>query len=65
MNGKIGLNVFYDQGRVWNPNENSETWHTDYGAGLLLAPFNKLFANITYGISKEAKMINVRVYKSF
>ena len=65
MNGKIGINVFYDQGRVWNPNENSDTWHTDYGAGLLLAPFNALFANITYGISKEAKMINVRVYKSF
>jgi hypothetical protein len=65
MNGKIGLNVFYDQGRVWNPNENSDTWHTDYGAGLLLAPFNAVFANITYGISKEAKVINVRVYKYF
>ena len=65
MNGTIGLNVFYDQGRVWLPSENSDTWHTDYGAGLLLAPFNKVFANITYGISKEARVINVRVYKFF
>ncbi|MDB5223019.1 MAG: hypothetical protein JWN83_1686, partial [Chitinophagaceae bacterium] len=48
MNGKIGLTVFYDQGRVWQPSETSDTWHTDYGAGLLLAPFNALLANIAY-----------------
>jgi hypothetical protein len=65
MNGKIGFNVFYDQGRVWQPTENSDTWHTDYGAGFLLAPFNKLFANITYGISKETRLLQVRIIKPF
>lgn len=65
MNGKIGLVVFYDQGRVWQPGETSDIWHTDYGAGLLLAPFNKLLANIAYGISKEKKMIQLRIIKSF
>jgi hypothetical protein len=65
MNGKIGLSVFYDQGRVWQPGENSNTWHTDYGAGFYLAPFNKLLANIAYGISKERRMIQLRVVKSF
>ncbi len=65
MNGKIGLSVFYDQGRVWQTGETSDTWHTDYGAGLLLAPFNALLANVAYGISKEKKMIQVRIIKSF
>ena len=65
MNGKIGLVVFYDQGRVWQPGETSDTWHTDYGGGLLLAPFNALLANIAYGISKEKKMIQLRLIKSF
>lgn len=65
LNGKIGLVVFYDQGRVWQPLENSDTWHTDYGAGLLLAPFNKILANIAYGISKEKKMVQLRLIKSF
>ena len=59
MNGKIGLVAFYDAGRVWQPGEISDTWHTDYGGGLLLAPFNKLLANIAYGISKEKKMVHL------
>ena len=64
MNGKIGLVAFYDQGRVWQPSEVSDVWHTDYGAGLLLAPFNALLVNVAYGISKEKKMIQVRIIKS-
>ena len=65
MNGKIGFSVFYDEGRIWQPLENSNTWHTDYGAGLLLSPFNGLLANIAYGISKEKKTIQLRLIKSF
>ena len=65
MNGKIGFSVFYDEGRVWQPSETSTTWHTDYGAGFLLAPFNGLLANIAYGISKEKKMVQLRIIKSF
>ncbi len=65
MNGKFGVSVFYDEGRVWQPGETSNTWHTDYGAGILIAPFNKLLANIAYGISKEKKMVQLRLIKSF
>ena len=65
MNGTIGLTVFYDQGRVWQPGESSDTWHTDYGAGFLFAPFNALLANIAYGISKERRLIQLRLIKSF
>ena len=56
---------FYDQGRVWQPLETSDTWHTDYGAGFLLAPFNGILANLAYGISKEKKMVQLRLIKSF
>ena len=65
MNGKIGFSVFYDEGRVWQPSETSTTWHTDYGVGFLLAPFNGILANIAYGISKEKKMVQLRLIKSF
>ena len=65
MNGKIGFSVFYDEGRVWQPSETSKTWHTDYGAGFYLSPFNGLLANLAYGISKEKKMVQLRLIKSF
>lgn len=64
VNGKIGLMVFYDQGRIWQKNEDSKTWHTDYGTGLLIAPFNRILANVTYGISNEKKLVQLRLVKS-
>ena len=62
LNGKIGLTVFYDQGKVW-PTGNLESWHSDYGAGFLLAPFNAVLINVAYGISKERKMVQLRIVK--
>ncbi len=60
MNGKGGLVAFFDNGRVWMPGENANTWHTSYGGGILLAPFNLMFFDITYGISKESTQIQLR-----
>ena len=60
-NGKAGLLVFIDDGRVWLPKEKSDTWHTGYGGGILLAPFNKILFNITYGISNEDKLLQLRL----
>ncbi len=65
FNGKGGLFVFFDNGRVWMPAENSKTLHTGYGAGIILAPFNKILTNITYGISDEEKLIQFRISKYF
>jgi hypothetical protein len=65
LNAKAGLLVFFDNGRVWMPKENSNTLHTAYGAGILLAPFGKVSGVITYGISKEARMIQVRINQLF
>jgi hypothetical protein len=63
FNGKAGLLAFYDIGRVWMPNENSETWHSGYGAGILLAPFNKVSFSVTYGVSKEISLFHIRFNK--
>lgn len=60
-NGKLGLLGFLDGGRVWMPGENSNTWHNTYGGGIIIAPFDKIAAQVTYGISKEMKLVQIRV----
>ncbi len=61
MNGKAGLLVFVDDGRVWMPDEKSSTWHVGYGGGILVAPFYKVLFDVTYGISDEDKIIQLRL----
>ncbi len=61
VNGKAGLIGFYDAGRVWMKNDMSTSWHTGYGAGFMIAPFNKFMASIIYGRSVEGDQIHVRV----
>ncbi len=58
--GKAGVLVFVDDGRVWLPGEMSNTLHVGYGAGIFLAPFNKVSADITYGLSKEDNLLQFR-----
>jgi outer membrane translocation and assembly module TamA len=53
FNGKSGLVGFYDRGRVWQPGEDSDTWHAGYGGGVFLSLFNKIILSLSYGISKE------------
>ena len=64
MNGKIGLLVYEDQGRVWMNNDNSKTWHTSYGGGLILVPFNKIMADITYGKGDDGNVLQFRLTRS-
>ena len=63
MNGKIGLLTFFDNGRVWQPGEVSRIWHTGYGFGIMIAPFNKLSFTASYGITKESTQLHFRVGK--
>jgi len=60
-NGKAGLLAFIDDGRVWNPGEKSSILHTGYGAGILVAPFNFIFAEATYSFSNEDQLIQLRL----
>jgi hypothetical protein len=63
FNGKAGLIALYDVGRVWQKNEISDTWHTGYGGGFLISPFNKIVATVVYGVSTDGGRIHIRVYK--
>ncbi|HEY5405769.1 MAG TPA: BamA/TamA family outer membrane protein [Ginsengibacter sp.] len=61
FNGKAGLLAFVDDGRVWMPNENSNTLHVGYGGGIILDPFNFIFVDITYGFSNEDRLLQFRL----
>src|SRR5258705_4815397 len=63
--GKIGLLAFFDNGRVWQPGENSTLWHRGYGGGLVIIPFNKAGLNRTYGISKQRTHVLLRKLEFF
>jgi outer membrane translocation and assembly module TamA len=60
LRGSLGLIAFYDNGRVWTPDESSTKWHTGYGGGLFFIAYNYVALNCTYGISHEAKVIQVK-----
>lgn len=60
FNGKIGLIGFFDNGRVWQPGEDSNTWHLGYGGGIILVPFNKVAVTGTYEISKDTRQFQLR-----
>jgi Omp85 superfamily domain len=61
FNGKAGLLAFVDDGRVWMPGEKSNILHTGYGGGIVLAPFNLVFVDITYGFSNEDRLLQFRL----
>ena len=60
FNGKVGLLAFYDFGRVWLNGEKSNQWHNGYGAGFILAPFNKFAVAVTYGVSQQDRLLQLR-----
>ena len=61
FNGKAGFVGFYDVGRVWHPTEKSNVWHGGYGAGIMLAPFNRAMFSVTYGMSKDNGLLHLRL----
>jgi hemolysin activation/secretion protein len=65
FNGQMALIGLYDIGRVWMTGENSDTWHTAYGGGLTLVPFNKLSVTVTYSTSRENSLAHFRIRRSF
>ncbi len=65
LNAKAGLLIFFDDGRAWIPGENSSAFHTAYGTGIMIAPFNMVCGSITYGISGESRLVQLRINKLF
>lgn len=65
FNGKAGVFGFLDNGRVWQPGENSDKWHIGYGGGVLISPFNKFVLIGTYGLSEDGYQILVKARMFF
>lgn len=61
FNGQIGLFAFYDQGRVWQPLEVSNKWHTGYGGGFFIVPFYRAALSATYAMSEEGSFLQFKV----
>ncbi|TLP75723.1 hypothetical protein ES765_14875 [Maribacter sp. ACAM166] len=55
----IGMYGGFDYGRVWQPNENSNVWHTSQGGGFWISSLKALTFNIGYFNSKESNLIQV------
>ncbi len=55
----VGLYGGFDYGRVWQPNEGSNRWHTSQGGGFWIGGFNFLALNIGYFNSVEGNMVQV------
>jgi hemolysin activation/secretion protein len=54
--GSLGFLAFYDVGRVWADNDNSNKWQSGYGVGFWIAPLNRILLNFTFTASKEDKL---------
>jgi hypothetical protein len=55
--GKMGLYGFFDDGRVWMKNDNSDKIHIGYGPGLFFIPYNATVLNISLGVSSEKTLL--------
>ncbi|MGI4020282.1 MAG: BamA/TamA family outer membrane protein [Janthinobacterium lividum] len=51
--GQVGLLGFYDVGRVWRNNENSNLWHQGVGGGIYFAPASLTVVRFVMGHSNE------------
>jgi len=60
LKGQLGILAFSDVGRVWIPDEESNTWHWSYGGGIFFVPYNKIAFTITYGVSTEDQLLTLK-----
>ncbi|GAC1421496.1 MAG: hypothetical protein NVSMB67_16500 [Flavisolibacter sp.] len=51
----FGILAFNDVGRVWSEGEKSSLWHDGYGAGIWLAPVDRLVVTASLTYSKEER----------
>lgn len=63
-NGQLGLFAHYDIGRVWIDGETSNTWHSGYGAGIIVAPFNRIAFSISYSLSREDRNVHLSMLRA-
>lgn len=54
--GSLGLLAFYDTGRIWADDDDSNKWLSGYGGGFWISPLRRLVLTFTYSASKEDKL---------
>ncbi|MCW8850084.1 MAG: outer membrane protein assembly factor, partial [Melioribacteraceae bacterium] len=55
---KVGLLGFFNTGRVFQPGENSDKWHSGYGGGLFIIPLREEFTiYTTLSFSEEESLL--------
>lgn len=59
--GSFGAYGFFDDGRVWHQQNQSDKIHVGYGAGLFYIPYQAFTLNLSYAISHEVNVVVVRV----
>lgn len=65
LNGELGVFGFYDSGRVWYNNEGAGNWHSGYGGGFWLSPFEMTILTVSYNIGEEDKLLQATVNFKF
>ncbi len=65
FNGKIGFFGLYDAARVWLDGEKSNAWHTSYGGGIIVSPFNRISFSAAIAKSNEDFNIHFKIMKPF
>lgn len=57
----FGIMGFYDVGRIWYKNENSDIWHQGVGGGVWFTPFNLTVLSVEAGHSREGTLGYLRL----
>jgi len=65
LTGNLGLFGFFDAGRVYSDNIETNAWHTAYGPGAWINFYNRFLLSAGYGISKEGKYFSINSGFSF
>ena len=63
--GSVGILAFNDIGRVWEPEEKSNTWHDGYGGGIYVVPAELLLIQAAVGVSKEGALPYISIGFNF
>ena len=57
----LGILGFFDYGRVWLDNEESDKWHQGYGGGIWFSPYELVTFSATYSLSTEFDIFEFRL----
>jgi len=61
----FGITASFDYGRVWQPEELSDTWHQSYGGSIWFVPLNLALISIHYNRSTDDNRILVKLGHHF